>query len=122
MRGSALSLLAVLSCLYENQSGLPNSTGRGVLHPKINYSPQVAHNCLSDLLALELVLVSSSLGLGSNSFITGDKKLGRFWQSLEATAGTPINGKGRAHFRITEKLMNRITDQDAQRLQAAFSE
>lgn len=122
MAGSPLSLLAVLSCLYESRSGIPASTGRGVLHPKVHYPVQMAHNCLSDLLALELVLVSSSLGLGSNAFISGDKKLGRFWQSLGATAGAPVNGKGRAHFMITEKLMHRITDQDIQRLQSALSE
>lgn len=122
MTGSPLSLLAVLSCLYESKSGTPASTGRGVLHPKRDYSALIAHNCLSDLLALELVLVSSSLGLGRNAFITGDRRLGKFWQSLGATAGEPVNGKARANFFVTEKLLHRATATDMQRLQGRLSE
>lgn len=116
----ALSLLAVLSCLYEDSTGTPTSTGREVIHPKETYTAQMAHNCLSDLLALELVIVSSSLGLGDNAFISGDKRLGRFWQSLEATAGVPVEGKGRGHFRVTERLLNRIDNKGLERLQRAL--
>lgn len=122
LTSGALSLLAVLSCLYESTSGYPVSTGRGVLHPKLNYTTQMAHNCLSDLLALELVIVGSSLSLCDSAFISGDRKLGRFWQSLDARAGLPINGKGRGHFRITNRLLHRVDDGGVQWLQNELSE
>jgi hypothetical protein len=121
LTGGSLSLLATLSCLYESTSGTPPSTGRGVLHPKANYTEQMAHNSLSDLLALELLVVGSSLGLGNNAFISSDRRLGRFWQSLEATAGAPIDGKGRGNFRISTKLLHRIDDQGLERLKNIFS-
>lgn len=118
--GGSLSLLAVLSCLYESISGTPASPGRGVLNPKVNYTTEMAHNCLSDLLALELVIVGSSLDLGDNAFISGDKKLGRFWQSLGATATPPVNGKGTGKLQITNRLLQRIDEDGLLRLQNAL--
>ena len=69
--GPVLPLLAILSCLYESADG-STSAGRGVLHPKVNCSLNDAHNSLSDLLAIELLLASASLGIGHNVFITGE--------------------------------------------------
>lgn len=120
LKGGSLSLLATLSCLYESTSGTPQSTGRGVLHPKEKYTAEMAHNSLSDLLALQMIFVGSSFGMGSAAFISGDKKLGRFWQSLGATAGEPINGKGRGNFLIGNKLFHRIDDSGLERLKSEF--
>lgn len=121
LTGGSLSLLAALSCLYESSTGTPVSTGRGVLHPKAIYTSENAHNCLSDLLALELLVASSSLGIGQNVFITADKNLGRFWQSLGATATAPVNGRGTGSFQLTTKLLHRIDDRGLARLESVFS-
>lgn len=121
LNGGSLSLLAVLSCLYESPEESLASPGRGVLHPKAVYTPENAHNCLSDLLALELVVASSSLGIGQNAFITADKNLGRFWQALSARATQPINGRGTGKFRITTKLLHRIDDDGLARLERLLS-
>jgi hypothetical protein len=107
--------------LYESAEGNVAAPGRGVLHPKASYSPENAHNCLSDLLALELVVASSSLGIGHNAFITADKNLGRFWKVLGASATQPINGRGTGTFQITTKLLQRIDDNGLARLESWFS-
>jgi hypothetical protein len=119
--GGSLSLLAVLSCLYESSTDTLASPGRGVLHPKMTYTSEDAHNCLSDLLALELLVASSSLGIGRNALITADKNLGRFWQALGASATQPINGRGTGRFQITSKLLHRIDDDGLARLERLFS-
>ena len=121
LNGGSLSLLAVLSCLYESAGENLAAPGRGVLHPKATYTPENAHNCLSDLLALELLVASSSLGIGHNAFITADKNLGRFWQALGASATQPINGRGTGKFQITTKLLHRIDDNGLARLKSLFS-
>jgi hypothetical protein len=121
LTGGSLSLLAVLSCLYESTGGTPISPGRGVLHPKLIYTHENAHNCLSDLLALEFILATSSLEIGQHAFITGDKKLGRFWQSLGATATAPVNDRGTGKFQIRKELLHRIDESGLARLQDVFA-
>ena len=115
-----LSLLTTLSCLYETTSGNPASPGRGVLHPKLGYTSENAHNCLSDLLALEILMVSSSLGLDNTVFITADKSIGHFWQCLKATATSPVAGKATGKIQITNTLLQRIDDHGLARLRDSF--
>lgn len=114
--GGSLSLLAVLSCLYESESGAP-APGRGVLKPKTLYTARMAHNCLSDLLALELMIALASLLLEDGAFISADKNLGRFWQALGATATQPLKGKATGRFRVSAKLLHRIDDNGLERLE-----
>lgn len=121
LSGGSLSLLAVLSCLYESSREALASPGRGVLHPKATYTSEDAYNCLSDLLALELLIASSSLGIGCNALITADKNLGRFWHALGAGATQPINGRGTGKFQITSKLLHRIDDDGLERLERSLS-
>lgn len=119
LTGGSLSLLAVLSCLYESESGAL-APGRGVLKPKTPYTAKMAHNCLSDLLALELMVAMASLLLEDGAFISADKNLGRFWQALGATATQPLNGKATGRFRVTAKLLHRIDDKGLERLKGLF--
>lgn len=121
LTGGSLSLLAVLSCLYESDAGVPIAPGRGVLKPKTLYTADMAHNCLSDLLALELMVALASLLLGNGAFISADKNLGRFWQALGATATEPRHGRATGKFRITTKLLHRIDDDGLERLEKLFN-
>lgn len=122
LNGGSLSLLAVLSCLYEDSRGSRAAPGRGVLNPKVAYTAENAYNCLSDLFALELLVASSSFEIGHYAFITADKNLARFWQALDASATEPINGNGTGKFKITKKLFQRIDDNGLARLENLLSE
>jgi hypothetical protein len=121
LTGGSLSLLAVLSCLYESDTHTSAAPGRGVLKPKAAYTADMAHHCLSDILALELMVALSSFQLGNGAFISADQKLGRFWQALGATSTEPRNGKATGTFRINAELLHRIDDNGLERLERLFT-
>lgn len=78
----------------------------------------MAHNCLADLLAVQLMLASSSFGIGNAAFITGDDlRLANFWLAVGASPTPPVNGKATGKFRISERLLPRIGDEGLAKLQ-----
>lgn len=94
---ASFTLLAALSCLYEgNRSGTWVAAKR-VIKPKARYTPQQAHNALSDIRALELLAAGSALGGPTLSLCTRDRALAAFWchlgikhSSLEGNAFTVV--------------------------------
>lgn len=85
---SSLSVVAALSCLYEDPQSPPGCVyrpGRAVLKPKPQYSEQDAYNANADLDALELLVSSTTLLVGYHGvFFTEDVGLVAFWTALSA--------------------------------------
>jgi hypothetical protein len=81
----SLSVVAVLSCLYENKNCSVFLAARGILNPSSKYTRKDAHNALSDLRALEIFI--SGLGIERPGFAlcTCDLPLAALWAGLNAS-------------------------------------
>lgn len=121
LTGASLSLLAVLSCLYDSPRDPSPAPGRKVINPTRDYTPAQAHNALSDLLALEFLLATTSLAIGQHVFVTADRALARFWHAVEASAAPAQGGKATGRFRVTRKLLQEIDDAGLEHLQLRLS-
>ena len=86
--GASLVLIATLSCLYEDPTEQTGSAARGVIKPKLRYSPKAAHNAVSDVRALEMLAAGAPLGREALGLCTGDRQLARFWDALRITSAT----------------------------------
>lgn len=76
----SLVVLCVLSCLYEAKDGANPAAGRGIINPRVGYSPEDAFNAVSDLHSLEF-LASASM-LTECGLVTRDAAVARFWCEL----------------------------------------
>lgn len=85
----SLTVIALLSCLYESAETERASVGRLVLKPSHAYGPERAHNAVSDLLALDYLAVANSHASGSIGLCTRDKGLLAFWLALGVSGGDP---------------------------------
>lgn len=105
-----LSLIACLSCLYDNGSSISKkSPGRAVLKPKLNYTREMAHNAIMDLYALAL-LIQGSAKLDRNIAIcTSDKGLVKFWCALKIHEGWTSTESGFSfNFEFSEEMFPRL--------------
>jgi hypothetical protein len=82
---SSLVLLAVLSCLYEPRDGSEPRIGKKLIKPTNPYIEAKAHNALSDLRALELLIAANTMGGPAVAFCTRDKYLAAFWCAIQAS-------------------------------------
>jgi hypothetical protein len=80
----SLVLLAALSCLYEPCDKSKPKIGRKILKPVETYDDARAHNAISDLRALELLIASNALGGTQTAYCTHDKYLAAFWCAIQA--------------------------------------
>jgi hypothetical protein len=83
----SLSVLAVLSCLYERQDGHEPLIGRKVINPRRGYDESRAHDALSDFHALEYLAAASGLGPANLACCIRDMHLAALWCSLRFAAG-----------------------------------
>lgn len=79
---ASFTLLAALSCLYEGNSSETQVAAKRVIKPRVRYTPQHAHNALSDIRALELLGAGSALDGPTISLCTRDRALAVFWCHL----------------------------------------
>lgn len=77
---SSLIPIAVMSCLYEDDRGEIPLVCRKIIKPRYGYDAADAHNCISDLRALKLLVMGSFMG--NLAFCTRDKNLAAFWCML----------------------------------------
>lgn len=108
--------IAVLSCLNDDKHGNAVSPGRGVIKPKQSYGDKNAHNAISDLRALEILIASNAHGFGSPVLCTGDKPLARFWEALNFHGSRANDGSVKFNFDLTPKLMPRLSEPERERL------
>lgn len=78
----SLVVLACLACLYEAKDGATPSSARAVLKPKQIYDATQAHNAVSDLRSLELLVSTSAIGRETVALCTADRGLATFWCEL----------------------------------------
>lgn len=98
-------MLAVLSCLFDGDAGLPGGTiyrpGRAILKPKASYGLEEAYNAITDIFFLELLANVYALpGSPDAVLYTTDKGLAAFWSAL-----IPTNIKGE----VTSATLRRAT-------------
>jgi hypothetical protein len=117
----SLSVIAVLSCLYEEKDGSGFSAARRVLNPHSRYTRADAHNALCDLRALEIF--TSSLGLEQPGFslCTCDLPLAAFWSGLNASQQRWMDqDKLTFSMSLTPDLFPRLQDDEREELAAKF--
>ena len=113
---SPLVLLAVLSCLYEDNGDKKQSwqLGRKILKPSCKYGEKDVHNALSDLRALEILIVSNNPQV---AFCTRDKYLAAFWCAIQAENIYEKQGNTtRFDITLNQKLFPRLTQEGIQSL------
>ena len=84
---SSLALLLALGCLYDDRTGTPPLAARGVLKPNWNYTPGMAHNTISDLRAIQFLLMGLSAFGDDVGLCTSDRSLAAFWCALGPIPG-----------------------------------
>ncbi len=105
---SPFVMLAALSSLYESASGEQPSIGRSIIKPKPQYATADAHNAVSDLRSLELLLCTFQFQSPAATFCTRDKALTEFWVAIKASevckSGTGIS----FHAKLEPELFPRL--------------
>lgn len=89
-----LSLLACLSCLYEDHSSGKKSPGRAVIKAKLRYTRKMAHNSIMDLYGIALLIQGIARLSPNIALCTSDKGLVQFWCALKVKAGGTSTDKG----------------------------
>lgn len=105
----SLSVVAVISCLYEDKRNSEKSYGRLVLKPKNDYGKGMAHNAISDLRALEFLAMSQAYGLGRISVCTADRGLAGFWRALNVWIPAPGRMPPVFNVELTSELFPRYS-------------
>jgi len=118
----SLVILAVLSCLYEKQDGSEPLIGRNVINPTHNYDIGRAHNALSDLRALELLIAVNALNGGGVALCTRDKHLAAFWCCLRIANPQWKNRTLKFDAEFSKDLFPRLTQTELRGLVARLKE
>ncbi len=109
---SPFVILAAVSCLYEDPKNPELNIGRNILKPKKNYSESSAHNAVSDLRALELLLCFQQLLGPPPVFCTRDKALVNFWIAIQHTRVTRSEGGFEFTLRFKNSLFPRLQEEE----------
>lgn len=114
----SLVVIAALSCLYESKDGAVPSIGRAVIKPKRAFGPSEAHNVISDLRSLELLVGTSALELGRVALCTRDRGLGAFWCALQVK--NPVWKGNSLTYSLTldKRLFPRLSEDEIERIQS----
>jgi hypothetical protein len=117
-----LLILSVLSCLYENKNGEGHLIGKKIIKPKPIYSDMDAHNALSDIRALEMLVAANTIGGPEVALCTHDKNLAKFWWAISVT--NPRRNQDTVKFDLTpqQELFPRLNSEEFNRLIAALKE
>ncbi len=103
-----LVLIAALACLYESRNGTGPQIGRKLLKPSQRYNEALAHNALSDLRALELLLAINTLEGPQVAFCTRDKYLTAFWCAIQANDVKRANSNVKFNLMAGPQLFPRL--------------
>lgn len=110
---TSFSVLAILSCLYENVQGILPSIGRQILKPKPTYSEANAFNALSDLRHIELTAICQAVFKEEAfSLCTCDRAIPLFWSSLSPRGQSSSGGEVELSFDLTSELFPRLCDDE----------
>lgn len=118
----SLTFIAALSCLYEAPSSKKEQAGRKILKPTLNYTSKAAHNAISDLRALELIMCSDGMGLGSPAFCTRDRYLAYFWCSIQPSKRIQSAAPGKLSITIKSNLFPRLNEEQLKKLEERIKE
>jgi hypothetical protein len=119
LHARSLSVVAVLSCLYENKDGSGFGAARRVLKPSSKYTRADAHNAICDLRALEIFISGLGIERPGFSLCTCDLPLAAFWSGMNAS-GQRWEGSDRLTFTmsLTSDLFPRLQDDEREELAA----
>ncbi len=109
---TSLVLLAVLSCLYESKRGEKPLIARKVIKPKRNYTKFMAHNALSDIHVLELLIYANTIEGTSIGYCTQDKYLTAFWSAIQASNKTKAENTVVVDIKLGKELFTRISESE----------
>lgn len=128
----SLPVVALLSCLYDNNPALPKhrvfKPGRAVLKPSMDFGDADAYNALADMSFIELLWNAEALTPDVEPVLyTQDVGIAAFWTALQAS-GHVLNDRGRGivsttvHFSLTSDMFPALTGEQVvdlcQRLEA----
>ncbi len=122
----SLPVLAVLSCLYENNDGSYFQTARKIIKPKSNYTEENAYNTLADLNALEMFVGSGALSKSATefppfAFTTCDKPIALFGCGLGFNKNEFGENGLNTHISIKEQLFPRLSGIEREQLAERLS-
>jgi hypothetical protein len=113
---SLFVVLAALSCLYENSKDSAANIGRNILRPKRDYSESSAHNAISDIRALELLLIFQNLHVRPPIYCTRDKALKDFWVAINSTQVVRSEDGFEFKLEFKKELFPRLTNKECESL------
>jgi hypothetical protein len=111
-KSGTLSLVSVLSCLYEDEKRTDLLAARKILKPKENYSNENAYNALFDLRMLELFLLFQPFMNEAFSLCTCDKNLTAFWCGIQPAYGELKAETPQYTISLTETLFPRMSEKE----------
>lgn len=118
---SSIFLISALSCLYELPSGKSPHIGRSVLNPTPSYTPEQAHNAISDIRSLEFLAAISGLPGASIGLCTGDQHLAALWVALRVSNPRWVGKKFMAIVSPSKRLFPRLDDGGFSALASRFN-
>lgn len=111
---SSLIPVAVMSCLYEDNRGEIPLVCRKIIKPRYGYDAADAHNCISDLRALKLLVMGSFMG--NLAFCTRDKNLAAFWCMLSPKVSYKDERRTDVTLALRAELFPRLDHDEVSRL------
>lgn len=90
LKRTSMPVVAVLSCLYEDNGTSALQIGRRVIKPRHGFNGLDAHNALSDIHALEFLATADVAANGSAGLCTRDLGLTGLWVGLRIERGDPV--------------------------------
>lgn len=112
LKSGCLSLVAVLSCLYEDERGEGLLAARRILKPKTVYSDEDAYNSFFDLRMVELFLIFQPLNDKPCALCTCDDGLAAFWCGIQPARGYLKGEIPSYKITITEVLFPRMAAEE----------
>lgn len=112
LNASSLAVVAVFSCLFENQDGSGHPVARKILKPSERYTEQDAYNALSDLGALQLYMFLSTLKQRPISLCTCDRAMAAFWCLLRPHSISCAEGKMTVPVVFDTELFPRLSQEE----------
>jgi len=116
LNATSLSVLAALSCLYENREGTGFLTARRIITPSERYTEEDAYNALFDLRSIELLLASRMVTQEPYALCTCDRALALFWCGLNPHGVEWKDGTLKFDVSINEYLFPRLPKASREKL------
>lgn len=107
---------AVLSVLYEPNTGEQPMIGRGVLKPSQDYSDEMAYNALADLRSLEYLAAITWFPGPRTGLCTRDRFLAALWVNMGVHSARWTESAVSMDIHPTEQLLPRLTPAEIGRL------